>query len=224
MRRTCFKVLLVATLIFVTFGFAQALTWEIKDAGLQDTGNFLKEYGTGVLNGRSDLTGDPGTRFNVTLSGSGWSNIGIGDGFDSPFNNAGLVLATGNSGDLSGYDQYSMRIANPNETGWFGANIFLNTGWTDSPSTEGDHYYQSAWTWLAPGQETLLTVDLSTVLYTNHVTNIGFQIGSNIGIGDYHMPSGTPFNVDVTGVPEPAMMLLFGTSLLGLAFARRFQG
>ena len=48
MRRTCFKVLLVATLVFVTFDFARALTWEIKDAGLQDTGNFVIQAGVRV--------------------------------------------------------------------------------------------------------------------------------------------------------------------------------
>jgi hypothetical protein len=217
-------------LVLIASNSAKATLWEIMDAGLQDTANFVQQTG-GTLNSRSDIASDPGTRFNVTLTGTSWMDIQIGDGYDLPSDNSGLVAATGNAssgntwfGDLSvssGYSGYTMTIENPNTSGGFMAGLYLNTGWTDSPTSEPDNYYQSAWTWVTPGTTVTLTLDVSSgVLNRNHVSNIGLKIGTNVGtIGNYNMPSGTTFNVDI--VPEPATIGLLSLGALSLLRRKR---
>jgi len=220
-------------MVFAMNSVASATLWEIKDAGLQDTTNFATEWG-GTLNSRSDITGkDPGTQFNITFTGdvNSWQKIGIGDGFDLPSNNSGIVAATGNSGDLSAYDSYVMTIRNPNTSGWFMANIFVNSGWTDSPWSMTNQYVENTWTWIGPGSQATLTLDLTTLGLTDGtyispaedrrkwITNIGLQIGTNMGSGDYKMPSCTAFNVDI--IPEPATIALLGLGALSLLRGKR---
>jgi hypothetical protein len=192
--------------------------WEIKDAGLQST--FSRDWG-GTLNSISDIAGDPGTQFNITLTGNedSWQKIGIGDNFP-------VAANTGNSGDLSAYSSYAMTIRNPNTSGWFMANIFVNSGWTDAPWNMTNQYAENTWTWIGPGSQATLTLDLTTLGVTDGnpsgqdrrkwLSNIGLQIGTNMGSGDYKMPSGTAFNVDVVPVPVPAAVLL---GMLGLGAA-----
>jgi hypothetical protein len=218
-----------------------AAIWEISDAGLQDAANFVDEGGTptdaaGVLTGRTDL--DPGTRFNITLTNDsgGWTDIVIGDGFDLPVNDAGLVAATGNGGDLSAYDGYTMTIHNPSTDKAFMAALFMNTGWTDSGET--DRYYQNgngSVTWVGAGSTVMLTLDFtnaafwngsgyttgSTVQLLNHVSNIGLKIGSNLG-NSGEMVSGEAFDVDI--VPEPASLVLLACAAVGVLKLRRRQG
>ena len=201
--------------------------WEIKDLGLQDTTNFTTVWG-GALDGRSDIVGDPGTQFNITFTGTDWQKIGIGDDFSAPSPTSGLVVATGNSGDLSAYDSYVMTILNPNTSGWFMANIFVNSGWTDSPWNMSDQYNENTWTWLGPGDQATLTLDLTTLGTTDGsspysgqdrrkwITNIGLQIGSNMGSGDYEMPSGTSFDVNVVPVPGAVLLGILGLSVAGI--------
>jgi hypothetical protein len=187
--------------------------WAIKDAGLQDTTNFV-DVGWGsagsVLNARSDIASNPGTRFNVTLNGSGWQDIMIADNFDKPSPKAGIAAATGNSGDLSGYRGYAMTVHNPGDKGFLAA-LCLNTGYTDW--SEPDRYYQGGdgnAVWVAPGATVALTLDFAnvalwngsgwttgqTVQNRNHVTNIGLKIGGNLGNAG-EVQSGVAFDADV---------------------------
>jgi hypothetical protein len=245
---------LVCAVVLIATNSAQATLWEIKDAGLQDTANFVVEPydGAGVLNGRAEIPGDPGTKFNITLSGASgsWQSIQIGDGYDLPSDNAGLVAATGNGspantgfGDLTACSGYTMTLKNASN-GWFAAVLFMNTGWTDDnrrPTLpELDRFYQDTkdWTWLAPGQTVTLTLNFSntwlcsenyvwnpvsgqSVQNLNHVSNIGFQIGSNMDQDQYgcYMPSGSAFDVKV--VPEPATIGLLGLGALSLLRKKR---
>jgi len=199
----------IAAIVCLMAGPASAATWEIMDAGLQDTTNFVNQGGG--TESRSDIAGDPGTRFTLTLTGSGWTDTQIGDGFDLPSNNAGLVAATGNSGDLSAYAGYTMTIKNPGSAGFL-ATLYMNTGWTDPPWNHTDCYYQntSAWTWVGPGQTVTLTLDFLNAAYWNgsawvqnqvvqnlaYVTNIGLKVGGNLGTSG-EIQSGTAFDVDV---------------------------
>jgi hypothetical protein len=208
------------------------------DAGLQDTANFVDTgLGSGgALNGRSDLGGDPGTRFNITLSGAGWKDITIGDGFDLPTNNAGLVAATGNSGNLSAYGGYTMTIYNPGSDAFMVA-LYMNTGWTDAPWNHTDRYYQNdngSVTWVGAGQTVTLTLDFSNAALWNgsgyttgqivqnlaYVTNIGLKIGSAFGTGE--VQSGVAFDVDIIAhanvlelnVQAPSVYVKFGENVI----------
>jgi len=220
---------------------AQATLWEIQDAGLSDMTNFVNTLsGTnGNLNNRIDLlAGDPGYQFNITLTNElgGWTDITIGDNFDLPSDNAGLVSATGNSGNLGSYTGYTMSIENPG-TDSFWASLYMNTGWTDPPwnVTEGDRYYQSGngtGVWVGAGSTVCLTLDFTnaalwngsafitnqTVQNLHHVTDIGFKIGAQLNTAG-QVSSGTAFNVNV--VPEPATVALLGLGALSLLRKRR---
>jgi 7,8-dihydro-6-hydroxymethylpterin-pyrophosphokinase len=210
--KSLLRMCVVAVVVLSISGVASAALWEIQDAGLQDTTNFV-DTGMGsaasVLNSRSDIAGDPGTRYNITLTGSGWQDITIGDDFDLPNPKSGLVAATGNSGNLSGYAGYAMTIHNPG-TDAFMVAISMNTGWTDMGET--DRYYQNgdgSVTWVGPGDTVTLTLDFgnaalwsagwtsgNTVQNLNHVTNISIKIGSNVG-NSGEAQSGVAFDVDV---------------------------
>jgi len=220
---------------------AQAALWEIQDAGLGDTTNFVNTiFGSnGNLNSRNDIPGDPGYQFNITLTNNlgGWTDLTIGDNFDLPSNNAGLVSATGNSGVLGSYTGYRMSIENPG-TDSFWASLYMNTGWTDSPWLHTNRYYQSGdgtGVWIGAGSTVTLTLDFSnaalwngsgfttgqTVQRLDYVTDIGFKIGADLGTAG-QVSSGTAFNVNV--VPEPSTIAMLGLGALGLIRGRRRQG
>ena len=220
---------------------AQAALWEIQDAGLSDTTNFVNTiFGSnGNLNSRNDIPGDPGYQFNITLTNNvgGWTDITIGDNFDLPIPLAGLVSATGNSGNLSSYTGYTMSIENPGTDDSFWASLYMNTGWTDPPwnVTEGDRYYQSGngtGVWVGAGSTVCLTLDFTNAAWWNgsafitnqtvqnlhHVTDIGFKIGANLGTQG-QVTSGMAFDVNV--VPEPATICLLGLGALSLLRRRK---
>jgi hypothetical protein len=126
-------------------------------------------------------------------------------------------------GNLSAYSDFALSFYNNNDDKW-AVNIFINTGWTDAPWNETNQWAENTWTWFSPGETKTVTMSLAGVNNLNHVTNIGFQIGSDF-IGnpshpnyDIDYPSDTDhYDVIVSPIPEPSTIILLGFGFLGLA-------
>ena len=180
----------------------------------------LHPYAT--LNSVTDVAG-PGVEFDISFSSppSGtWVDFQGGDDFALL---AGVYPFTVSSGlgDISGYDSYSLLVSNTSTTNdWFMANVYINTGATDWGET--DMYYENTWTWIAPGETKVLTLglDASTMDNLNHVSNIGFNIGTHYGTGNEDYTADN-IKVGVAPVPEASTLMLFGSGLSGLLYFAR---
>jgi hypothetical protein len=226
------QILIIVAVVVFSCGTAHAAVYTLSDTHLMDTTNFVDLDGpnppyspnTGTLHSRTDLAGQ-GVRYEVSLNASsGWASIMLGDGFDHPSDNSGLATGLPLMGcDFTAYSTYDLAIRNPSNL-WFMANIYTNDGWTDQ--LEPDTFTEAAtdpsgWDWIAPGTTQTFSLDLTSLTYQNHVSNIGLQIGANV-TGDEswngNMGQDVHFQVDV--LPEPATILVSAVGLIGLVSRR----
>ena len=157
-------------------------------------------------------------------SGSPFAQMGIGANFwgisttGSGATTAqviGAALGTAPTNSLVGFDKYELYLENDNDDIWL-VNIYLNTGYTDPPWNHPNNWYDNGWTVLNPHSSVTLSIDLTSVANLGYVTNIGFQIGSNMtGSGGY--PSNPDvFHVSIVPVPAAVLLGILGLGVAGL--------
>jgi hypothetical protein len=145
---------------------------------------------------------------------------------------AGSPITVGSDGTF----QVTIADEDPNGTTWGDvqigrdATIYLNHGWTDIG--EKNYYFENTWTWVAPGSTAHLVLDLNNAVSSGgesigypidnlwHVTSLGFNIGTNVGDGDYF---GDELDGKASPVPIPTSVFLLGSGLLGLIGVGRFR-
>ncbi len=191
---------------YVTFSDTELETFtETEQGTLTGSGLHIPPFGTG-----------PGVDFDIDYTGptnytaSGFNDIQIGH--DWPTANF----------DFTGYDGYALSFTNHDDENHM-ILLTMNTGWTDAPWSEGDNQYDTGWVWLTAGQTTVLTMDFAGVGNLDHVTNIGFKVGSN-GPNTPSTPAAytsTGGTIHAQAVPIPSALILLGSGLLGLIGIRR---
>ncbi len=208
----------ILTLVLVLM-FAVFLGGNVAEAYYTFTASEIDsmyQVSAGTLTSGPDASGN----WAVTISnesGGGWGDVQVGR--DATIEGPGSAFYRGSWANLTGVGSYQLYIKNTSTNNdWFMANLYVNTGYTDPNFNEPNTYYQNGWTWVAPGSEVKLTLDLSTAARLEHVSSIGFNIGTNLGEGDY---KGNYLDGVASPVPIPAAVWLLGTGLVGLFGIRR---
>ena len=197
---TIFAFSAIATIQIQPVGASSSHTLSLPDAELMLT-EFAKQWGDGILTGRTDVSG-PGVQFDFTgLSSS--SGTGVGDNYP-------LNLLAGGAGssysDFTAYTRYSMNFTNVG-TDPVQVCLYMNTGFT-SVDPENDTYWESDLLTLAASESAIVTLDFSSchkiwnaeddlvpewqhpdgsggwpIRRLDQVSNIGFQVLSGGGGG-----------------------------------------
>ena len=181
--------------------------------------------------GNATVTQTSGASYDVVLTGSNgtFSQAQVGMDFPDTYN--------WGYGDLSGNDSFVLGITNDEPTGGDNilVNLFINTGWTDSPWSMTDQYNENTWDWIAPGETKWFTLDISSLGTTTNyepepdetvnriewVSALGFNVGTNIldtEVDAYDISSGETLSLTV--VPEPISMVMLGALGAGMLGAR----
>jgi hypothetical protein len=153
----------------------------------------------------------------------------------------GAALGTGPTNSLVGFDSYALTFFNDNQSIWK-VNLYMNTGYTDWGQT--NYYYENTWTEIGPGASATLVLDfssaytwggdgagpdpdysggLSPVVNLAYVTNIGFNIGGDMGAGISYPSVTDTAHISVSPIPAPGAILLggIGVGLVGWLRRRR---
>jgi len=177
--------------------------------------------GVGTISSRH-VQNDAGTamRFSAKMA---WGTTPVSSGFASM--RWGYSSPPPTISDLSAYSGYSLKFVNTDNSNWL-VNLYMTTGWTATPYGEPSNFYENGWIELTSGQEATLTLDFAALSVVNedHVSEIGFQVGGNVGAHTIALcnPSNPDiYFIDVSPIPEPVTFVILGLGSVGLLRLRK---
>jgi hypothetical protein len=152
---------------------------------------------TGPVNGGYQFYGQV---WNRPESTENWGEIGIGSVLIKSASWQRDTLQEIGAADLTGYDRYELVLRNlSNPARNWSVNLFIETGYSDQG--EPNELYNSGWRILPSGDSAILTLDLTSVDYLNHVTSIGFAVESDFTPGEIDVfliqAYPVPYGIDV---------------------------
>jgi len=151
--------------------------------------------------------------FSGELGGTGatYAAMLIGAAGSAAADVIGAALGSPSYGNnLTDYDMYSLFVANDNQSNWT-FTLYLAT--TDGSTV---HEYWSGPTQVSPGDNTILSIALGSVLNLDNVTGIGFEIEGVFDGLEASPSNGDTFHVSVVPVPAAFLLGLLGLGAAGL--------
>jgi hypothetical protein len=173
---TCLSMLLCLV------GAASAAAVELPDSVLQSFADLQWNDNTIEV---SDIAGNPGTAFTVTLTGAGWTDVaaGIDDG-----------------GGLTGGDVWELTVHNPDDYSTFVQPFLQVDGWVWTVYVDG---------WVNAGETMTFASPLDPGIAV--IDRMGIKIGTDSWTG---RPSGSTFGVHVIPEPATFLLLGLGGVML----------
>jgi len=134
------------------------------------------DYFTGPIEGGYQFFGQLNNRPSAVEN---WAEMGIGSVLIKTSGFQRDTLEEIGAADLSEYDKFALTFQNAKVSprSWY-VNLFVETGYSDLG--EPNQRYYSGWVQLKYGDSATLVLDLFTVNYLNHVSSIGFAVGSDL--------------------------------------------
>ncbi len=150
-----------------------------------------------------------------------WGELGIGSVLIKTASWQRDTLEEIGAADLTGYDQFALNLRNvKNPPRIWSVNLFIETGYSDLG--ESNQRYYGGWTQFESGDSAILTLDLTSVDYLNHVTSIGFGIGSDFApsVIDLYVFQAYPVSYTIDEILDFFNNSCSDGSLLGQGFGK----